>query len=163
MKKINPHLSAVCLGNRISKDSLDTVASMLMDEYKKKNGKILGYAANQLSWDLPIFLIKWHDKTVSIIHDPEIMWSWGNKKSNEGCESLGPNRYIVTRPRLCKVRYYEYDLEDKVSVQRTRLLFSQDSRRFMHEYDHLCGTTIKDKGELYRWNSIYLGLKKQHT
>lgn len=115
-----------------------------------------GIAANQVGISKRIVLCRfdsvWLPKLseTCIMLNPEIIWTFGKKNSNEGCESVGPDRYIVKRPRVGKVRFY-----NELGELESKVFFYNKLRVICHEIDHLDGRLLPDVGKKWAGNAMY--------
>lgn len=122
--------------------------------YQKLMGKleamptIQGYALPQDNIWVNAFICR-RKKRIVFMANPEILKKIGSRKSNEGCLSI-KDRYIVRRPLLVKVAYYDENFQKHVKWFTWKM-----SRIICHEYDHLCGVTIKGIGKRW-WGSSYV-------
>ncbi len=125
---------------KLTKNLQDILTGM----FDKLGGKAQGISAIQCGMPYCAVLLRYvRGVEPDIIYNPEVLFSFGSKKSNEGCLSEGDNRYIVKRPLLIKVRYFTRYKEEVV-----KWLPYKKARIFMHEYDHLQGVLLQDKGTL---------------
>lgn len=115
-----------------------------------------GISGNQVGESIRVMVCVFHKKRLNIVN-PEVLWTYGHKQSNEGCLSV-KGRYLVTRPLIGKVKYY--DTEGQVS---TKILLYKKLRIFMHEFDHLEGKCISDGNSLWKHSTLYYELKKKHN
>lgn len=117
---------------------------ILMGMFDKLDGKAQGISAIQCGMPYCAVLLRYVKGAEPIvIYNPEVLFSFGAKDSNEGCLSEGDHRYIVKRPLLIKVRYFT-----RYKEEVTEWLPYKKARIFMHEYDHLQGVLLQDKGIL---------------
>lgn len=130
----------VCLPKDI--DILTKCKDALLDEYHLHDGKMQGLAAIQLSLPYQVVLLRYKKgKSPKVIYNPKVIWKFGGYESNEGCESE-KGRWIMKRPLLALVSYYDA----KTKIKHYRLLQYKYARIFCHEYDHLYGILISDRG-----------------
>lgn len=123
---------------------VNSIDAALRNTYKKMDGKMQGLAAIQVGYAYKAMLLRFvRGEEPIVVYNPGLIFSFGKKKSNEGCMSEGDDRYIVTRPRLIKVFYYTKYKEKKVEWMTYK-----KARIFMHEYDHLFGILLQDHGIL---------------
>lgn len=127
------------------KEKLIRLTSLLMNCYEKHFHKnVQGLSAIQLGYNESCILVQ-YDKTKQtpplVCFNPKILFSIGFRQSNEGCVSVGEDRYVLFRPMLCKVSYYTED-----SVKHVEWLPFKKARIFCHETDHTKGILISDKG-----------------
>lgn len=120
------------------------LCDILTGMFDKLNGKAQGISAIQCGMPYCAVLLRYiRGEEPIVIFNPEVLFSFGSKVSNEGCLSEGDSRYIVKRPLLIKVRYFTRYREEVV-----KWLPYKKARIFMHEYDHLQGVLLQDKGTL---------------
>ena len=123
--------------------AIQNIAAILLLAYKKLDGKCQGISAIQTGFPVQAVLLRYiKGGEPTVIYNPEVYIKLGSKKSNEGCLSEGDARYIVKRPLLIKVGYY---LADGTKI--VEWLPYKKARIFMHEYDHLFGILLQDKGK----------------
>lgn len=127
------------------KDKADNLRKLLLDcYYNYFNKKCQGLSAIQLGYNSSCILVQ-YDKTKTkepiVLFNPKVIYNIGFRFSDEGCISVGQDRFIVKRPLLC---YVEYQLIDG-STKREWLPYKK-ARIFCHEYDHTKGILITDKG-----------------
>lgn len=121
----------------------DTIKDKLLSTYRKLDGKMQGMAAIQVGFKYRMVLLRYIKGTEpTVIYNPKVLLKLGFKRSNEGCMSEGDDRYLVWRPALIVVKYYPYGTTQSV----TEVLTYKKARIFMHEYDHLNGVLLQDKG-----------------
>lgn len=123
--------------------SLVDISYSLLKAYDDLDGKCQGISAIQIDIPVRAFLIRWPKvEEPTILFNPIVLLKIGKKKSVEGCLSENGDLYVLNRPRLVLARFYEYNIG-----YTYRLLTYKRARIFMHEYDHLSGILISDKGE----------------
>lgn len=133
------------------------IAESLTDEAEKHVG-IKGLAAPQIGISERVILII-HKKRQSsrqqkeIMVNPEILWKFGGIMSNEACESL-EDRYLVKRPVLMKVGWYDLD-----GTYNKKVFMRDDSRIICHECDHLNGKCLDDVGHKWQLSDMYERVK----
>lgn len=123
-------------------DILKASVSALLVAYTKLGGACQGLAAPQVGFKKNVILIRDEFKSPKIIVNAHILKMIGSKKSNEGCISEGDLRYIVQRPLLAKVEYYDYDTRKEI----VKWLIFPLTRVYCHEIDHINGILLQDKG-----------------
>lgn len=110
--------------------------------FYNRNCKMQGLAAIQLGEAKCAFLVRFRkDFVPTVIFNPKVILKIGAFPSIEGCLSE-VGRFQVFRPFLTLAKYYDYTAGE----WKVRLLGRKKSRIFMHEYDHLQGVLLKDKG-----------------
>lgn len=125
-------------------DVLKAAASALFVAYTKLAGACQGLSAPQVGFKKNVVLIRNKFRSPKIIFNTHVLKTIGSRNSNEGCLSEGNVRYIVKRPLLAKVEYYDYDTREKV----VEWLPYKKARVFCHENDHINGILLQDKGVL---------------
>lgn len=129
--------------NIADKIQMRDISNKLMNMYNKLNGKCLGLSAIQLGILDCAALIRFDkSKMPTVMFNPKVLKTFGKRKSNEGCISEGDVRYIVTRPILLKIEYYDVNGNKIVSWYNYKY-----ARIIMHEIDHMHGILLQDKGE----------------
>lgn len=119
------------------------INSLLLSAYKKLDGKLQGLSAIQVGKPVQAILLRYiKGQEPIVVFNPTVRIKLGSKKSNEGCLSEGDLRYTVRRPILVKVSYFTTD-----GTEVTEWLPYTKARIFMHEYDHLYGILLQDKGK----------------
>lgn len=121
---------------------VNAVESSLIRVYNKLHGCIQGIAAIQTGFAYRVMLLRYvKGKEPIIVYNPVVNFEFGSKESRERCQSELDVEYIVKRPILVKVTYYT-----KYKEKVTEWLTYKRARIFMHEYDHLNGILLQDKG-----------------
>lgn len=124
-------------------DAMNAVENALLNTYRKLNGSLQGLAAIQVGFRCRVILLRFKKGGEPFIaYNPKILFSIGNRKSNEGCLSEGDDRYIVRRPAIMKVMYY-----NKYREKQVMWLPYKKARIFKHELDHLDGILLQDIGK----------------
>jgi peptide deformylase len=98
----------------------------------------LGIAANQLGYNLSIFLLKSKNDIIEIIN-PEIISEEGEQFEDEGCLSFKNLFTRIKRPMQIHFKYVTRDNEPKEAI-----VYGKEAQCFAHEIDHLLGRTILD-------------------
>ena len=113
------------------------IAAELFKTMKEYNGQ--GLAANQIGYDLQIFVMKRENYSPICLVNPVITSRKGNQRGPEGCLSIPGITKMVTRPYKIRVKgFNQYFVP--VSYSFTGI----ESRRACHEIDHLNGKLIID-------------------
>lgn len=118
------------------------IVKKLYDAYNQLNGRVLGLAAIQIRMTVCATLVKYYNHDPIIVFNPKVIFKFGSRKSNEGCESEKPYRYIVKRPMLAVVSYYTEN-----GKKTTKVITFRKARIFLHEYDHTQGVLLQDIGK----------------
>lgn len=115
----------------------------LTTTFYQYNQAMQGLAAIQINICKRAILIRWDKGSQpEIFLNPRVWLKLGIRFSDEGCLSEGKNnRWIVTRPLFVLFSYY-----DLIGEKHTRFLCPKRARILMHEYDHLSGILLEDKG-----------------
>ena len=120
-------------GLDMMQECCDTLFQMVSDD-----PKAAGLAANQIGYNLPVFVAK-HNGLIYTFINPVIVKRQGKVKSVEGCLSIPDRRVCVNRARKVTV---EYDTEEGDSLKWT---YDGDLARIIqHETDHLHGVLMID-------------------
>ncbi len=103
----------------------------------------VGLAAPQIGISKRFFIMKYKEDNIICIN-PEIIYSSPiiEIDSQEGCLSVSGKQFIVKRASMITVKYI--DLENN-SIKKD--LIGYDAIIFQHEFDHLDGILISDKGK----------------
>lgn len=121
---------------------IESLSTVLLRAYDNLNGACQGISAIQLGIPKRAILLRYiKGQEPMVVYNPEVVMSVGSKKSNEGCLSEGKQRYLVKRPIMAIVSYY-----DKNKNKVTKILRYKRLRIFMHEVDHLNGILLQDIG-----------------
>jgi peptide deformylase len=121
---------------------VSTLRIVLLTTFRDLKGAAQGISAVQCGMPYCAVLLRYtKGKDPKVIYNPNVLFAFGSKKSNEGCLSEGDIRYIVKRPLLVKVSYV-----DEHNTKTIEWLPYKKARIFMHEYDHLNGVLLQDKG-----------------
>ena len=122
---------------------------VLKDIWEKKPG-IQGLSAVQIGVLKRIILVRYKKQEPFFMVNPEIVWTFGVRDSLEGCESVGEDRYNVSRSMIGKVTWQ--DPEDMST--HAAILPYKKLRIIQHEIDHLNGILISDKGRYWVGNTV---------
>lgn len=115
------------------------LATDLMLEKSLK--KAFGLAANQIGVSLRVFAFE-----NEVAFNPEVIeYSSLTERMTEGCLSYPGLWITIERPMYIKAKYYT---EDGVEVERD--LTGLETRIFLHELDHLDGTTMVDHASKFK-------------
>lgn len=118
------------------------IKTALLNTFNKLGGRVYGLAAVQCGLLLRAMLLNYTDSSkVIIAYNPKVLFKFGSIDSNEGCMSECNVRYIVKRPLLALVSYTNEECK-----KATKLLTYKRARIFLHEFDHLNGILLQDKG-----------------
>lgn len=124
-------------------ETVHMIECALMNVYNKLNGCIQGLAGVQVGHTYRAMLLRYvKGKEPIIVFNPEVKFKIGSKNSCERCQSELDVQYIVKRPILVKVTYWT-----KYRKKVTEWLPYKKARIFMHEFDHLNGVLLQDKGK----------------
>lgn len=123
-------------------EQVNMIESALIGTFNKLDGCIQGIAGVQVGQLYRAMLLRYvKGKEPIIVFNPEVKFKIGFKKSYEMCQSELGAQYLVRRPILVKVSYWT-----KYREKVTEWLPYRKARIFMHEYDHLNGVLLQDKG-----------------
>ena len=133
----------------ITHDNVKLFRRRFDDIRTKLDNKLQGCSAIQLSFPVKSFIMR-NPKTKEfyMVNNPELHWKFGIRHSYEGCLSVN-NRYFLWRPLIVCASWENEDL-----VKEKHILGPKMARIFMHEYDHLQGITIADKGVKFDVNNM---------
>lgn len=116
----------------------------LVKAFTDLHGACQGLAAIQLGIPKRAILLRFKKgATPIVIFNPTVRLKFGSEKSVEGCMSEPGHRYEVHRPILLFVNYYTAEGE-----KDGMWLGYREARILMHEYDHLDGVLLQDKGKV---------------
>lgn len=121
----------------------------IMSEAWDALGKPQGLAAVQIGVLKRVIVCRFDNEMV-LMFNPELLWSFGSKKSNEACESEGKDRYIVKRPRIGKVKW-----TDSLGATHEQILTFKKLKIVCHELNHCEGILLSDIGTKWKLNKIY--------
>jgi len=114
-------------------DELKALADKLYAFIEENGGA--GVAANQVGYDLRMFVVKWADYQQTFIN-PVITWESEEKLVlEEGCLTFKDVFIGVKRPAASRVSYIDYD----GNQQEDQLFTGITNRIILHEYDHMEG------------------------
>lgn len=130
---------------RATKDNTKAIKAGILNQWIRLDGKLQGLAAIQLGYPVRFFMMR-NPRTKEQIYvsNPEVLFKFGLRLSDEGCLSIPQTRSLVWRPWFVVAKW-----DDKDGNSKLHFLGSKQSRIFMHEYDHLQGITIYQKGVNY--------------
>jgi len=131
-------------------EKIDKKIKQIIEEMKKimvKEGGV-GLSANQIGFDLSIFIAKPKDKFYIFIN-PEIIETKGEELKEEGCLSIKDKYGLVKRAKEVKIKYQTLSGKEKTMKAKGFL-----AHIIQHEYDHLKGILFIDKAvEIYKINT----------
>jgi peptide deformylase len=122
-----------------------------MNDYKGAQG-LSGVQAGILK---RIAICRFKQKDAIVIINPEIIWQFGKRNSNEGC-AFSTGRYIVKRPIIGKVKWFDFEGKEIVKILTYKKL-----RIFCHELDHMNGVCPEDIGTTWKYSNIYYNVKRK--
>jgi len=111
--------------------------------------KAAGLAAPQIGDGQSWFVMKKRDGSILIVVNPTIVGKMGQKQYIEGCFSE-ENPARVKRAKTITAKFIRITLNDKDYVAYPPVFYTfdgVDAQVFQHEYDHLNGMLICDRGE----------------
>jgi len=156
------------IGNSILQKTLNPVTSFdenlksIVDNMKESMvyNEGIGLAANQVGFDLRLFLI--YEKLIDdskdflVMINPVIQASDGRSTFEEGCLSV-PNVWAdVVRPERIEVDYFDVNGKER-KIQADGLL----ARVIQHENDHLNGVLFIERLPKLKQKMLYPKLRKQ--
>ena len=118
------------LMERVIEDLTETAQNL---NYKKKG--CLGLAANQLGYNVRIFVIRMKSGKYRPYVNPVILNGTKLESGLEGCLSVPDKQYSMKRQKEINVRS---------SNRLVHLLRGDESKAYQHELDHLNGKVIGD-------------------
>ena len=126
------------------KELVNKITRELIKTFKEYGGRMQGLSAIQIGIPKNACLIRdWVLKSkVYVIFNLNVVETEGSKISNEGCLSEPGVRVDVERPERCVAEYYMADgtfKRKKLQYPRTRVI--------CHEFDHMNGILLQDKGK----------------
>lgn len=123
------------------KKFVSRIEKKLLDKFNGIKGCAQGISAVQIGEPYRIALIRYKKghKPFFIIN-PEILFTFGERLSNEGCLSEPDKRYNVMRPTVMGIKYYSN------GKWKRRVLMYKKARIIAHEIDHMNGVLLQDKG-----------------
>ena len=133
-----------------SKFNFDTVdASMLTNVMFDRMSEMGGAAlsAPQVGLDMCMFVMGIDQARVEVFNPTIISYSKEEVLMNEGSLTFPGILVIVKRPEAVTVEYY-----NKNGVLQQNEFKGLTARIFQHAFDHLQGTTIKDKVSKLKWD-----------
>ena len=116
------------------------ISDVMLSEMVAHNAQ--GLAANQLGYDLRMFVMKLRQYTPICIVNPLITKSSGSYEANEDCLSLPGVTVRVKRPAEVRVKGV-----NKYFRPVNYRFKGIEARRACHEIDHLIGKLITDYAE----------------
>ena len=117
--------------NQLTNDMIDT-----MRHYKG-----VGLAAPQIGVLEKLFVVEFEESLITFIN-PSIINPLGSEKDYEGCLSIPDLKVHVERPTHIEVAYQDINGQSK-----TQHFDGFLARVIQHEFDHLNGVLIIDKGK----------------
>ena len=133
-----------------SKFNFDTVdASMLTNVMFDRMSEMGGAAlsAPQVGLDMCMFVMGIDQAKIEVFNPTIISYSKEETLMNEGSLTFPGILVIVKRPEAVTVEYY-----NKNGVLQQNEFKGLTARIFQHAFDHLQGTTIKDKVSKLKWD-----------
>ena len=118
-------------------DPVLEVAAELFEGMREHNG--MGLAANQLGYDLRMFVMELRQHTRICVVNPVITKTRGSCEANEGCLSLPGVVVRVKRPMVVRMKGVNQYFKP-VNYKFTGI----EARQAYHEIDHLIGKLITD-------------------
>lgn len=123
-------------------DVINEIKEALIGTFNKYGGRVQGLAAVQVRVPKRAILVRYvRGEEPLICFNPEVKVKIGLKLSQEGCESEPGKQYLVKRPWMVLVTYYNENGKKLI-----KLLPYKRARIFCHEVDHLDGILLQDKG-----------------
>jgi peptide deformylase len=161
-------LKRVCQRVRsLTYDDISRVVAMF-DLIKTTDPKGIGLAAAQVDWDCALFVMNIEQTPQGewLYVNPEIVWTSQQETAGvEGCLSVPGRDYVVVRPAFVRAKAAVFSgvnlrsilerspkdiaINPTEFVQEFRLSGIK-ARCFQHEFDHLQGLTIVDRGKPFK-------------
>jgi len=117
----------------------------------------VGLAAPQIGLNLRLFVMDC-DGVKLIAANPEIIETYGEQSSQEGCLSLGKVPAVVVRPMNARLK-----AQDEKGEWFERDAEGYAARAFLHETDHCSGTLFIDHLPKMRRDMVVKRFKKETT
>ena len=112
----------------------------LLRKFEQLDGACQGISGIQIGEPYRIALIRYKkNRKPFIMINPEILFTIGEKISNEGCLSEKDKRYYIKRPLIMRVKYFSNN------KWKSRVLFYKKARIVAHEIDHMNGVLLRDR------------------
>jgi len=123
---------------------LDEIVEKMKEAMKENNG--IGIAAIQIGLPYRIFLA---GDPVELFINPKIKQRSPYEKTDyEACLSCENTHVRIKRPSYIVMEYFT--VENNKTIKKTRKFKDFDARVVLHEFDHLNGFLITDRGKVYR-------------
>lgn len=129
------------------KDLLEKADEMVKVCTTDGNNMAFGLAAPQVGIFKRFFVMAFRNGNYQAIFNPRLFVE--NKKRlivKERCLSIPNETYFVIRSKEIRVVYFTIDENNKF-VRQNRILKNEEAITFSHEFDHLDGISIIDKGK----------------
>lgn len=139
-------LRSVCSGIDIETELI----AKAIEFVQNPENKAAGLAAPQVGSKSPWFVMKRNrDNSILVVFNPKIIGRIGKKQYVEGCFSE-PMLARVKRSKSITVEYFVVTINNEISTSKRvkEVMDGIDAQVFQHEYDHLNGVLICDKGEV---------------
>lgn len=121
------------------------LTNLMHDRMKELGG--VGLSANQVGLNIKMFVLGSGEVRMTVFNPELIEVSKEEVTLDEGCLSF-PGIYLkVNRPASCKVKYRN-EKNELVAQELSGLT----ARIFLHEYDHMMGTTFKSRVSKLKWD-----------
>lgn len=111
----------------------------LLNRLAKRSAKGLGFSAIQLGIPKQVFLMQKPKK--EYVCNPKIILKLFKKKNAETCLSVGKDFWETKRPSLVLASY-----QTPMGKKKIKVFTGLGAHIFDHEYDHLHGVLVSDKG-----------------
>ena len=106
------------------------------------NGTGKGLAAPQVGCNKRFFIIRFGNRIDVFINPQIVKYGEKRKKGIEGCLSVPGEWFEVERCKRVEIVYQDHNME----LQRVKF-FNFDAVAIQHEFDHMNGVLICDKGK----------------
>ena len=116
----------------------------LISKFNEIHGAAQGISAIQIGEPYRAALIRYKKgRKPFVMFNPTVIYTIGERDSNEGCLSEIDKRYYVKRPLVMRVKYYSN------GKWKTRTLFYKKARIVAHEIDHMDGILLRDREKVH--------------
>ena len=141
----NEHSSSTAEDVDFSKIDASMLTNIMLDRMTEMGGVAL--SAPQVGLDMSMFVMGIDQARIEVFNPSIISYSKDETLMNEGSLTYPGISVIVKRPSSISVQYYNKNGE----LQQNEFQ-GLTARIFQHAYDHLQGTTIKDKVSKLKWD-----------
>jgi peptide deformylase len=125
--------------NHYERDDYRMYVDKIKQAYHNAGFTMQGLSLPQIGINKRVILVRIKGEPV-VMCNPSVIWHFGKKMSNEGCESV-TGRFNVRRHRIAYVCWNDWN-----GRFCKKLFFYKTLRIIEHEIDHLNGILISKKG-----------------